>query len=159
VKLTANQKRALRRLWEENLTLDEIASDLTFSTYEWPEEAVVTEFDVPAVLRAAMFLCLGPRPDVPPPPSQEEIRIAAAKIRAGWTQAERESRLRSAWGGTIDNATGDNNGADGSATDYRAEGDAPAPQARRQRDRRRAVEGSEAADQSDGGEAGRAGLF
>ena len=129
MKLTANQKRALRRLWEENLTLDEIASDLTFSTYEWREDAEVTEFDVPAVLRAAMYLCLGPRPNVPPPPSQEEIRIAAAKIRAGWTQAERESRLRSAWGGTLDSATGDNNSAGGSATDYRAEGDATHPQA------------------------------
>jgi len=132
VKLTANQKRALRRLWDENLTLDEIASDLTFSTYEWGmngEVADVEEFDVPAVLRAAMFLCLGPRPEVPPPPSPEEIRLAAAGIRAGWTQAEREARLKNAWGGTIDSATGDNNSAGRSATRDRAEGDAADPQA------------------------------
>jgi len=116
VKLTANQKRALRRLWDENLTLDEIAS------------AEVEEFDVPAVLRAAMFLCLGPRPDVPPPPSPEEIRLAAAGIRAGWTQAEREARLKNAWGGTLDSATGVNNSAGGSTARDRAEGDAADPQ-------------------------------
>lgn len=128
MKLTANQKRALRRLWDENLTLDEIGSDLTFSTYEWSlkgEVAEVVEFGVPEVLRAAMYLCLGPRPDVPPPPSPEEIRVAAANIRAGWTQAEREARLKNAWGCTINDATGDNNSAGGSAADYRAEGDAP----------------------------------
>jgi hypothetical protein len=131
VKLTANQKRALRRLWDENLTLDEIASDLTFSTYEWSlkgEVAEVVEFDVPAVLGAAMFLCLGPRPDVPPPPSPEEIRLAAAGIRAGWSQAEREARLKNAWGGTLDSATGVNNSAGGSTARDRAEGDATDPQ-------------------------------
>lgn len=114
MKLTANQKRALRRLWDENLTLDEIASDLTFSTYEWSlagEVAEVVEFDAVAVVAAAEVLLLGPRPDVPPPPSQEEIRLAAAAIRAGWSQAEREARLKNAWGGTIDSATGDNYGA------------------------------------------------
>lgn len=132
MKLTANQKRALRRLWEENLTLDEIASDLTFSTYEWSlkgEVAEVVEFGVPEVLRAAMFLCLGPRPNVPPPPSPEEIRVAAANIRAGWTQAEREARLKNAWGVTMDNATGDNNSVGRGEADYLAEGDEARPQA------------------------------
>jgi hypothetical protein len=132
VKLTANQKRALRRLWDENLTLDEIASDLTFSTYEWRlkgEDADIDEFDVSSVLRAAMFLCLGPRPEVPPPPSQEEIRLAAAGIRAGWSQAEREARLKNAWGGILDSATGVNNSAGGSATRDRTEGDAARSQA------------------------------
>lgn len=107
MKLTANQKRALRRLWEEPLTLDEIACDLTHSTWEWGlagEVAEVVEFDAVAVQRAAVVLSLGDRPDVEQPPSPEEIRCAAAMIRAGWSQAERESRLRSAWGGTMEDA-------------------------------------------------------
>jgi hypothetical protein len=141
MKLTANQKRALRRLWEEdNLTIDDIASDLTFSTYEWSldgEVAEVMEFDVPAVFKAAALLELGERPEIILP-SPEDIRVACASIREQWTQKEREERLKHAWLsslGTLRSTTGaDNDARGGEATD-RPAGDPPAPEARRRRGR------------------------
>jgi hypothetical protein len=123
VKLTPNQKRALRRLWTGDLDLDEIAEELTFSTYEWSrsgEIAEVTEFTVATVLEAAETLDLGERVQeevyIPTP---EQIRLAAAQIRAGWSAREREERLKSAWPslGRLED-TGDDYDAGGSASPY-----------------------------------------
>lgn len=121
MKLTANQKRALRRLWSGDLDLLEIAEDLTFSTYLWienGEECEVTTFDVAAVVAAAKSLGLTDRPQVEIfVPTPEQIRLAAAEIRAGWTQREREERLKHAWLSVIlENATEDDNDAGGSAS-------------------------------------------
>lgn len=140
--LTANQKRALRRLWMGDLDLDEIAEELTLSTKKWAieqpakqesarhdqkvflwETYEIVEFDVETVERCAEELGLGDRPHVEIYlPSQEEIRLAAAAIRAGWTQEEREARLRNAWIGTLKDTTGGDNDALGSAPPDCAEG-------------------------------------
>ena len=142
--LTANQKRALRRLWMGDLDLDEIAEELTLSTKKWSadrsgpvrETYAIIEFDVGVVERCAEELGLGDRPNVEIYlPSREEIRLAAAAIRAGWTQEERESRLRNAWIGTIKDATGGDNDAVGSASPDCAERN-PADADRRRQDRR-----------------------
>lgn len=84
VNLTANQKRAIRRLWKCDLTRLEIAEELGFTPEQLDAAAValaLPERDEPVV-----YL-----------PSREEIRLATARIRAGWSQAEREARLNAAW--------------------------------------------------------------
>lgn len=121
MKLTANQKRALRRLWSGDLDLLEIAEDLSFSTYLWlenGEECEVTTFDVATVVAAAKSLGLTERPQVEIfVPTLEQIRVAAAEIRAGWTQREREERLKHAWlSGILENATEDDNDVGGSSS-------------------------------------------
>jgi hypothetical protein len=121
VKLTPNQKRALRRLWTGDLDLDEIAEELTFSTYEWGldgEVAEVTTFTVATILDAAGMLGLKERvQEEVYIPNPEQIRVAAAEIRAGWSPREREERLKSAWPslGRLDD-TGDDYDAGGSAS-------------------------------------------
>ena len=123
MKLTPNQKRALRRLSTGDLDLDEIAEELTFSTYEWSragEIAEVTEFTVETILEAARSLGLSERVQeevyIPTP---EQIRMTAAKIRAGWSPREREERLKSAWPslGRLED-TGDDYDAGGSASPH-----------------------------------------
>lgn len=128
MKLTANQKRALRRLWSGDLDLLEIAEDLTFSTYIWMqagEECEVTSFDVADVVAAAAELGLHERPQVEIfVPSPEQIRIAAAEIRAGWSEREREERRKGAWcAGILKVATEEDNDAGGSASSHSPEGD------------------------------------
>jgi hypothetical protein len=128
VKLTANQKRALRRLWSGDLDLLEIAEDLTFSTYLWVqagEECEVTSFDVADVVAAAAELGLHERPQVEIfVPSPEQIRVAAAEIRAGWSEREREERRKGAWcAGILKVATEEDNDAGGSASSHSPEGD------------------------------------
>jgi hypothetical protein len=128
VKLTANQKRALRRLWSGDLDLLEIAEDLTFSTYIWMqagEECEATSFDVADVVAAAAELGLHERPQVEIfVPSPEQIRIAAAEIRAGWSEREREERRKGAWcAGILKVATEEDNDAGGSASSHSPEGD------------------------------------
>jgi len=128
VKLTANQKRALRRLWSGDLDLLEIAEDLTFSTYIWMqagEECEVTSFDVADVVAAAAELGLHERPQVEIfVPSPEQIRVAAAQIRAGWSEREREERRKGAWcAGILKVATEEDNDAGGSASSHSPEGD------------------------------------
>jgi hypothetical protein len=128
VKLTANQKRALRRLWSGDLDLLEIAEDLTFSTYIWMqagEECEVTSFDVADVVAAAAELGLHERPQVEIfVPSPEQIRVAAAEIRAGWSEREREERRKGAWcAGILKVATEEDNDAGGSASSHSPEGD------------------------------------
>lgn len=82
----ANRKRRLRRLWAGELTLAEVC-----------EEMGLPEGEVTAL---AESLGLGEREEpetyVPDPAT---IRLEAAKIRAGWTDAERESRLARPPGG------------------------------------------------------------
>lgn len=134
--LTANQKRALRRLWSGDLDLLEIAEDLTFSTYLWVqdgEECEILTFDVAAVVQAARALGLNERSQVEIfVPTPEQIRVAAALIREGWTQREREDRRKSAWlSGILDDATeADNNNAGGSTSPHSAEGDSADPEGR-----------------------------
>jgi hypothetical protein len=78
--LTANQKRAIRRLWKGDLTTQEICEEIGFT------EGML--------LAAAAVLNLPDRtePDVFVP-TQEMIRLECAKIRMTWTPAEREARL------------------------------------------------------------------
>lgn len=119
MKLTANQKRALRRLWSGDLDLLEIAEDLSFSTYLWAEageECEVMTFTVDTVMQAARSLGLNERPQVEIYlPTPEQIRVAAAEIRSGWTQREREERLKHAWlSGILEEATAGDNHVGGS---------------------------------------------
>lgn len=89
----ANRKRQLHRLWAGDSSLDEICDDLGLTEDE--------------VLELAQSLGLPPRQE--PEfflPTTEEIRLACAKIRAGWTPMERESRRSAAWSARMDNATG-----------------------------------------------------
>jgi hypothetical protein len=128
VKLTANQKRALRRLWSGDLDLLEIAEDLTFSTYIWVqagEECEVTSFDVADVVAAAAELGLHERPQVEIyVPTPEQIRVAAAEIRAGWSEREREERRKGAWcAGILRMATEEDNDAGGSSSPHSPDGD------------------------------------
>lgn len=78
--LSANQKRAIRRLWKGDLTTQEICEELGFTEDR--------------LLAAAAFLRLPERvePDVYIP-TEVEIRLQCAIIRSGWTPAEREARL------------------------------------------------------------------
>jgi len=81
----ANRKRKLRHLWRGELTLDEIADEL--------------EMTVDGLLAMAEQMSLGPRPeDNSYIPTQEQIRLAAAEIRRGWTSAELEARRVSPFG-------------------------------------------------------------
>ena len=133
--LTANQKRALRRLWSGDLDLLEIAEDLTFSTYLWVqdgEECEILVFDVAAVVQAARALGLNERPQVEIfVPTPEQIRVAAALIREGWTQREREDRRKGAWvSGILEDATEADNNAGGSTSPHSAERDSIDPESR-----------------------------
>jgi hypothetical protein len=127
-----------------DLDLDEIAEELTLSTKKWAadrssflrETYEIIDFGVEDVERCADELGLGERPNIEIYlPSREEIRLAAAAIRAGWTQEEREARLRNAWIGTLKDATGGDNDAGGSASPDCAERDSADAQSWRQ-DRR-----------------------
>lgn len=89
----ANKKRKLRRLWSySDLSFDEVCDEMEMSCQE--------------LLSYAKSLGLGDR--VEPTvfiPTPEQIRIAAAEIRAGWSQAERESRLGAGAFGRMNIAT------------------------------------------------------
>lgn len=88
-KKRANQKRLIRRLWVGEYTIVEICEEMQMS----PAELMVF----------AKSLGLGERPPVECYlPTQEEIRLACAKIRAGWSEAEREARRAAAWHGKMD---------------------------------------------------------
>lgn len=89
----ANKKRQLHRLWAGDSSLDEICDDLGMAEDEVLELAL--SLGLPARQEPEFFL-----------PSPEEIRLECAKIRAGWTQTERESRRSAAWSARLENATG-----------------------------------------------------
>lgn len=78
----ANFKRKLRHLWRSDETLDEICVDLGLT----PERlaAVAAEMNLGERPETVIYL-----------PTQEEIRLAAAEIRAGWSRAELEARRTS----------------------------------------------------------------
>jgi len=96
-KQRANEKRKLHRLWAGDSTFAEICEEMGMSE--------------PAVLEFAALLGLGHREE--PEfylPSQEEIRLATARIRAGWSQTEREARLEAARTARMNEPTGHDNG-------------------------------------------------
>jgi hypothetical protein len=104
--MTANEKRAIKRLWKSDMTTAEICEELGFSIGE--------------VADAAVFLSLPPR--VAPEiylPTQREIREACEKIRASWSPGEHALRL-----GRLGIATQEHNYAGGSQTCNRSEGGA-----------------------------------
>jgi hypothetical protein len=78
-KESANLKRRVRRLWAGDLTLGEICEELSLGEGEF------------LALAASLGLHDRPEPDVYLP-TPEEIRLAAAEVRAGWTRVELESR-------------------------------------------------------------------
>jgi hypothetical protein len=89
----ANQKRKLRRLWSY--------SDLSF-------EEVCDEMGMAAADLLAYAKSLGLEDRVEPLvfiPTPEQIRMAAAGIRAGWSEAERECRLGAGIFARMNNAT------------------------------------------------------
>jgi hypothetical protein len=84
---SANKKRKLRHLWKGELSFEEIC-----------EEMAMTPI---ALLAYAESLGLGERPEIEVYiPTPEQIRLAAAAIRAEWSPAELEAR-RTPWRGTI----------------------------------------------------------
>lgn len=109
MKLTPNQKRALRHLWKGELTLDEIAEEMCFTAEEL--DVAVALLGLPEREETDVYL-----------PTREEILLAAAQIRAGWTQAEREARLAAARSVRMEDATGLDTNACRRATHHRDEG-------------------------------------
>ena len=83
--VTTEEEEHIRRTYADQALLnDDIASDLDMNEAEYLEACVA----------------IGLEPRVNPPiyvPTQMDIMMAAAEIRANWTQADRDERLRSAW--------------------------------------------------------------
>lgn len=75
----ANLKRRLRRRWKSDASLDELATEFGVTLDE--------------LARMADDLGLGEREAECYLPTPEEIRLACARLRAGWSESERESRL------------------------------------------------------------------
>jgi hypothetical protein len=95
-KKRANEKRKLHRLWAGDSTFAEICEEMGMTADG------VREF--------AASLGLGDRPE--PEfylPSPQEIRLQTARIRAGWTQTEREARLEAARTARMNEPTGHDN--------------------------------------------------
>lgn len=89
----ANRKRKLRRLWSySDLSFDEVCDEMEMTADE--------------LRKYAASLGLGEReePSVYIP-TAEQIRVASAEIRSGWSQADRESRLGAGAFGRMNNAT------------------------------------------------------
>lgn len=84
----ANRKRQIRHLWKGELTDGEIAEEMGLSLDELLRFA--EQLGLPARKESCVFL-----------PTPEQIRIAAAAIRAGWTRAELEAR-RMPWHGMLE---------------------------------------------------------
>lgn len=76
----ANKKRKLHRLWNSENTIDEICEEMDMDE----DEVVVlaTEMGLPEMPESC-------RSYIPTP---EELRLACAAVRAGWTDAERDAR-------------------------------------------------------------------
>jgi hypothetical protein len=120
-KVGANIKRSLRRLWAGDIEFDDLL-DAVQPTAEGVKKAIDTmrsegvsvEADVDAVVQemrlspdavTAMAAEMGLGERVEPEcylPSAEEIRLATARLRSGWTQAELDSRLGGAGLGRMD---------------------------------------------------------
>lgn len=82
--VTDTESRIIRRLYDSEWSNEEIAGEVGMSIGEFLEACL------------AVGLPVRPEPDLYMP-TPEQIREACAEIRAGWTQAEREDRLRGAW--------------------------------------------------------------
>lgn len=78
--LTPNKKRSLRRLWRGDLTNDEICDELGFTKDQLEEARVL--LDLPEREEPDVYV-----------PTQEEIRMACARIRSSWSQSTREQRI------------------------------------------------------------------
>lgn len=107
MQLDANGKRRLRSLWIRPVTIEEISLEMDLSMSE--------------LARAAAMLGLPEReePEVYMP-TELQIKLAAAEIRASWTQQEREDRLKAAHtsrgpSGTIKDTEGHNAAAKNSS--------------------------------------------
>jgi len=107
MQLDANGKRRLRSLWIRPVTIEEISLEMDLSMSE--------------LARAAAMLGLPEReePEVYMP-TELQIKLAAAEIRASWTQQEREERLKAAHtsrgpSGTIKDTEGHNAAAKNSS--------------------------------------------
>lgn len=83
----ANRKRQLRRLWKGELTDGEIAETMGLSLGELLQFA--ERLGLPEREESAVYL-----------PTPEQIRLAAAEIRRGWSRAEHEAR-RMPWHGML----------------------------------------------------------
>lgn len=87
--LTANQKRKLRHLWKGDSTDEEIREEMEFSEHELGE--AIRLLELPERDEPTCYI-----------PTIEEIRLQTAIIRSQWTQAERDERIRSAWGSKME---------------------------------------------------------
>jgi hypothetical protein len=85
---TAKVKRRLRMLWSGDSTMAEIGEELGV--------------DVAELHRLAAEMSLGERTARAYLPTQQEIRLACARFRAGWSAAELESRIVSARRGRLE---------------------------------------------------------
>ena len=84
----ANRKRQIRHLWKGELTDAEIAEEMELSLDELLEFA--ESLGLPEREQSCVYL-----------PTPEQIRLAAAEIRAGWSQAVLEAR-RMPWHGMLE---------------------------------------------------------
>ena len=85
----ANEKRRLRHLWKGEHTLGEVCEEMEMGEGEL------------LAFASSLGLRLDERPEIEVYlPSPEEIRLAAAGIRAGWSSAELEAR-RMPWHGRL----------------------------------------------------------
>lgn len=85
----ANLKRRIRRLWTGDLTMEEIVEEVGM-----PEDEFLA-------IAATLGLHDRPEPDVYLP-TPEEIRLAAAEIRRGWSRPELEARRCPSWRGMME---------------------------------------------------------
>lgn len=117
-KVGANIKRSLRRLWGGDMEFEELceaiqptADCVRRAIKALPIEVVVDPATLAAEMRLSpeqvMFIAddmnLGER--VEPDwytPTAAEIRLATAQFRAGWSQAERDSRLQGPTSGRLE---------------------------------------------------------
>ena len=84
----ANRKRQIRHLWKGELTDGEISEEMGLSLNAML--AFAERLGLPARQESCVYL-----------PTPEQIRLAAAAIRAGWTRAELEAR-RMPWHGMLE---------------------------------------------------------
>lgn len=84
----ANRKRQIRHLWKGELTDEEIAETMGLTLGELL--AFAESLGLPEREESAVYL-----------PTPEQIRLAAAEIRRGWSRVELEAR-RMPWHGMLE---------------------------------------------------------
>jgi hypothetical protein len=118
----ANQKRKLRRLWSySDLSFDEVCDEMGMGSDELV--AYAKSLGLEDRVEPLVFI-----------PSPEQIRIAAAEIRAGWSEAERECRLGAGVFARMNNATEPHNDDSRTASCDGWQGGQTLPQDRREGD-------------------------